>query len=434
MQPGLMRQGTGILPIASPGFPGSTAILRQPSWPGSATARGPAAHGEASEGALIAPASALCFGVAVTLACRRQRRRLRALSQKVSGIALRAGGPQAGAGVTVVTSTRCFGGSLQRLEHTSAVLGGCTMLFTVFVPGGLFQGKQLPVVYWLSGLTCSDENFTQKGAAAFEAAAELGLILVIPDTSPRGEGVPDEEPKCYDFGVGAGFYLNATTEKYRVHYNMLDYVTKELPALVAGNFSILAGKSSIMGHSMGGHGALTIALKNPGMYSSVSAFAPISNPTQVPWGKKAFQLYLGPDESAWKQYDSVELIRSYQGPPLRLLVDQGTADQFLEEQLLPGALQKACEEKGMALTLRMQEGYDHSAFFIQSFIADHLRFHSSQLTGLLSWCPESLPAPSVYSAATEQSLAATAGPQEIECLAAVAFAPKQPLQLVKARC
>lgn len=306
------------------------------------------------------------------------------------------------------------------------------MRFTVFVPERGLRGDALPVVFWLSGLTCTDENFAQK-AGAFESACELGLILVMPDTSPRGEGVPDEDPKEYDFGVGAGFYLNATAEKYKTHYNMLDYITKELPEMVSQVCKTLPGRASIMGHSMGGHGALTIALKNPGVYKSVSAFAPITNPINAPWGQKAFPLYLGADESKWKEYDTVELVKAYSGPPVRLLVDQGSADSFLEQQLRPDALKTACDDKGMPLTLRMQEGYDHSYYFIQTFIKDHLHFHASHLCGMLSWTsPTAMkPAASVYSSATpDKSFDGTAG-KEIECLAAVAFEPKKPLQLVK---
>merc|ERR1719272_762971 len=272
------------------------------------------------------------------------------------------------------------------------------MKFAAHLPEGS-EGKQLPVVYWLSGLTCTDENFSQK-AGAFSAATKLGLLLILPDTSPRGEGVPDEDPKTYDFGVGAGFYLNATSDKYKTHYNMLDYITKELPALVQSNIpSMDPEKVSIMGHSMGGHGALTIALKNPGVFRSVSAFAPIANPSQVPWGQKAFPLYLGPDAESWKQYDTVELIKAYTGPHLRILVDQGTGDNFLKDQLMPESLQAACDEKGINLCLRMQEGYDHSYFFMSTFIEDHLQYHASYLSGELRWCPDAgrLASPSVYS-------------------------------------
>jgi len=332
-----------------------------------------------------------------------------------------------------ISKARCFGGFLRRFEHTSAVLGGCTMKFAAYVPEG--RTDLMPVVYWLSGLTCTDENFSQK-AGAFEHANELGLILVMPDTSPRGDDVPDEDPKAYDFGTGAGFYLNATTEKYRKHYNMLDYVTKELPEIVQATLPADPKKASVMGHSMGGHGALTIALKNPGMFKSVSAFAPITNPMEAPWGKKAFPLYLGADESTWKEYDTVSLVQGYGGPPVRLLVDQGTGDNFVKEQLKPEALQAACDAKGIALTLRMQEDYDHSYFFISTFIANHLKYHASHLTGVLRWCPDAglLPGATVYS---EPASAAAAPPEtagkEIECLAAVAFEPKKPLQMLKVK-
>jgi len=325
-------------------------------------------------------------------------------------------------------------GELRRIEHKSETLGGSVMLFSAFVPENS-EGKQLPVVYWLSGLTCSDRNFAEK-AGAFPLANSLGLILVMPDTSPRGQDVPDEDPKEYDFGQGAGFYLNATTDKYKKHYNMYDYITKELPEIVNQMLPVDPSKAGIFGHSMGGHGAMTIALKNPGKYKSVSAFAPICNPMEAPWGKKAFPLYLGSSEEAWKEYDTIELIKRYSGPPLRFLVDQGTADNFNsvekqqngEHQLRPEALQKACDEKGLPLTLRMREGYDHSYFFISTFIEDHLRYHAAFLTGVLRWCPDSLPSSVVYS--TPAAPPTTAG-KDIECLAAVAFEPKKPLSLVQ---
>lgn len=330
----------------------------------------------------------------------------------------------------LVQSVRCHGGSLKRYQHTSKVLGGCSMKFTVYVPD-LAEAVPCPVVYWLSGLTCTDENFRDK-AGAFRKACELGLHIVLPDTSPRGEGVPDEEPHAYDFGVGAGFYLNATTDKYKKHYNMLDYITKELPELVEKNFKVESGKASIMGHSMGGHGAMTIALKNPGKYTSVSAFSPICHPTEAPWGKKAFPLYLGDDQSTWKQYDTVELIKSYEGPLLHFLVDQGTKDNFLPAgQLQPEVLESACAAKGIPLTLRMQEGYDHSYFFISTFIEDHLAYHASKLSGRLTWCPQNYkPPPSVYGGSAVSS--PTAG-KEIECMAAIAFEAKKPLSMVKVK-
>jgi len=329
-----------------------------------------------------------------------------------------------------ISSVRCFDGNLKRFEHVSPTLGGVTMKFAVYTPDAAATAK-LPVVFWLSGLTCTDENFSQK-AGAFEAASQLRLVLVMPDTSPRGDDVPDEEPKTYDFGAGAGFYLNATTDKYKKHYNMYDYVTKELRDIILKDFPVLPDKVGITGHSMGGHGALTIALKNPGLYKSVSAFAPIVNPTKVPWGQKALPLYLGDDKETWKAYDTVELVKKYEGPPQRFLVDQGSADNFLSEQLKPETLEKACAEKGIMLTLRMREGHDHSYFFISTYIKDHLQYHASQLTGLLRWCPDAgtAPSPSVYSDPAGAGTSDTAG-KEIECLAAVAFEPKKPLALVK---
>lgn len=324
----------------------------------------------------------------------------------------------------------CFGGQVKRYEHKSDVLGGCDMKFTVFVPPG---NEQFNLIYWLSGLTCTDENFRDK-AGAFKVAAELGLVLVLPDTSPRGPDVPDEEPHQYDFGVGAGFYLNATTEKYKTHYNMLDYVTKELPAVICSLGFPLTGKTSIMGHSMGGHGALTIALKNPGVYTSVSAFSPICHPIEAPWGKKALPLYLGNDQAAWKQYDAVELVKSYSGPPMHLLVDQGMADNFLPPmQLQPETLEVACATKGLNLTLRRQTGYDHSYFFISTFIGDHLAYHASKMSGVIRWCPEKYsPSKWVYAGNPSEVSGDTAG-KEIECTAAVAFEAKKPLQLVKVK-
>lgn len=330
-----------------------------------------------------------------------------------------------------VQKFRAHGGYLERMKHRSSVCG-CDMTLAVYTPEA--TGSKPPVVYWLSGLTCTDENFSQK-AAAFETANKLGIALVMPDTSPRGDHVPDEDPKTYDFGKGAGFYLNATTEKYKANYNMLDYITKELPAVLAESIdSIDWSKAAIMGHSMGGHGAMTIAFKSPGKYASVSAFSPICNPTTVPWGEKAFKLYLGEDKEAWKQYDTVELIKSYSGPPLRLLVEQGTADNFLGNQLKPEALRAACDDKGIALNLRMREGYDHSYYFMSSFMADHLKFHASYLTGKLQWCPEpgDVPNPGAYSSTTLAENLSTVG-KEIECAAAVAFAPKKPLQHVKVK-
>jgi S-formylglutathione hydrolase len=251
------------------------------------------------------------------------------------------------------------------------------MTFSVYLPPQAATQK-LPVVYWLSGLTCTDDNVRVK-AGAQRYCAELGLILVMPDTSPRGEGVPDV-PERYDLGQGAGFYVNATQPPWATHYRMYDYVTRELPALVEANFPVMPGKRAISGHSMGGHGALICALKNPGVYASVSAFAPICNPVVSPWGQGCFGTYLGEDKQAWEAYDATCLVKA--GAPLPpALIDHGTADEFLAEQLFPQNLQAACAARGMPLTLRMQDGYDHSYHFIASFIGEHLAFHARALAG-----------------------------------------------------
>ena len=268
---------------------------------------------------------------------------------------------------------RCFEGWQQRWRHDSAVLN-CPMTFSIFLPPP--RTTPPPVLYWLSGLTCNDENFTTK-ACAQRVAAELGLVLVMPDTSPRGENVPNDE--SYDLGQGAGFYLNATQQPWAGHFRMYDYIRDELPALIADNFSI-SDKASIFGHSMGGHGALSIALKNPGRFRSVSAFAPIVNPTRVPWGKKAFTAYLGTDESQWRAWDSCCLLMvADPANALPTLIDQGDADQFLADQLQPAQFAEAARQKNWPLTLRVQPGYDHSYYFIASFVEDHLRFHAQHL-------------------------------------------------------
>lgn len=282
-------------------------------------------------------------------------------------------------GLTVKSATRVAQGVLKRVEYTSPVLGSTKTIFAIYLPDAT-EFKKLPVAYWLSGLTCTDENFSQK-AGAFQAACDTQLVLVIPDTSPRGEGVPDETEKTYDFGVGAGFYLNATTDKYKTHYNMYDFIVKELPEVVEANFPVTQLRS-IFGHSMGGHGALTIGLKNPDKYTSVSAFAPICNPMNVPWGTKAFGLYLGPDTNAWKQYDATELIKEYKGRDLHILCDCGTADNFLigdVNQLQPVAFIDAALKAKQQLTFRMQAGYDHSYYFMSTFIAEHLAHHARYL-------------------------------------------------------
>ena len=273
-----------------------------------------------------------------------------------------------------VSSNQCFGGWHKQYRHFSQRLN-CDMRFALYLPPAVAAGYNVPVVYWLSGLTCTDENFMQK-AGALRTAAELGLAIVAPDTSPRGDSVPDDPDGAFDLGLGAGFYVNATEPPWNTHYQMYDYVVDELPALVEQHFPITQ-RRAISGHSMGGHGALVVALRNPERYTSVSAFSPIANPVNSPWGKKAFSAYLGENRDAWRQYDASELMQA--GGTLPALVDQGDADQFLAEQLNPKALQHAAELSGYPLTLRMQQGYDHSYYFIASFIDEHLRFHAQYL-------------------------------------------------------
>ena len=269
----------------------------------------------------------------------------------------------------------CFGGWQDVYRHRSEVLG-CDMTVGVYLPPQVEQGP-CPVLYWLSGLTCTEQNFITK-AGAQRYAAEHGIILVAPDTSPRGLKIPGEA-ESYDFGLGAGFYVDATQAPWSRGYRMYSYVTKELPGLVESSFPVDGKRVGVFGHSMGGHGALTIALKNPEYYKSVSAFAPISSPMRAPWGEKALTGYLGPDRAAWREYDATALLedRGWRGPAL--LVDQGTSDQFLQSQLKPELLEEACRRARVGLELRLQEGYDHSYFFIASFIEDHLRFHSRNL-------------------------------------------------------
>ncbi|WP_434924267.1 S-formylglutathione hydrolase [Enterobacter asburiae] len=268
---------------------------------------------------------------------------------------------------------RCFEGRQQRWRHDSTVLN-CAMTFSIFLP----PTENPPVLFWLSGLTCNDENFTTK-AGAQRVAAELGIALVMPDTSPRGDDVADDAG--YDLGKGAGFYLNATEQPWARHYRMYDYIRDELPALIQSGFAV-SDRCAISGHSMGGHGALIMALKNPGKYVSVSAFAPIVNPTQVPWGQKAFTHYLGEDEANWQEWDSCALmLASSSANAIPMLIDQGDADQFLAGQLQPAVLAEAARQKDWPLTLRIQPGYDHSYYFIASFIEDHLRFHAEHLFG-----------------------------------------------------
>ncbi|WP_018990336.1 S-formylglutathione hydrolase [Aromatoleum toluclasticum] len=272
---------------------------------------------------------------------------------------------------------KSFGGWLKRYRHRSQTLG-CDMVFAVYLPPQAEQGGKLPVLYWLSGLTCTDENFMQK-AGAQRMAAELGLVIVAPDTSPRGADVPGDPDGAWDFGLGAGFYLNATQEPWARNYRMHDYVVEELPALIEASFPVSDARG-ISGHSMGGHGALVCALRNPGRYRSVSAFAPIANPMNCPWGEKAFSRYLGEDRARWREWDASALIADAK-ERLPLLVDQGDRDDFLATQLKPETLEAAARSAGHPLTLRRQPGYDHSYFFIASFIEDHLRHHATALAG-----------------------------------------------------
>ncbi len=269
-------------------------------------------------------------------------------------------------------SHACFGGTQDVWTHRSAALD-CDMKFGLFLPPQAQDGP-VPVLYWLSGLTCTEQNFITK-AGAQRCAAEHGIALVIPDTSPRGDDVADADG--YDLGKGAGFYVDATQVPWSAHYRMYSYIVDELPALVEAHFPVTDARA-ISGHSMGGHGALTIALKNPGCYRSVSAFSPIVAPTQVPWGRKAFSAYLGEDREAWKQYDACELVTSAR-EKLPLLIDQGEADEFLETQLKPRLLVDACAASGHPLDLRMRPGYDHSYYFIASFIGEHIAWHAKTL-------------------------------------------------------
>jgi S-formylglutathione hydrolase len=267
-----------------------------------------------------------------------------------------------------------FGGVQHVVRHASEATGG-PMTFAVYVPPQAKGGARLPVVTWLSGLTCTHANAMEK-AEYRRTAAELGLIVVCPDTSPRGEGVPDDP--AYDFGQGAGFYLDATQAPWAARFRMETYAAQELPALVAEHFPADLDRHGVFGHSMGGHGALTLALRHPGLYRSVSAFSPIVNPSRVPWGRKAMAGYLGPDEAAWRAHDAVCLIED--GQRLGdILVDVGTADPFLERELTPDALEAACDAAGIPLILRRQDGYDHSYYFVSTFMADHLRWHAERL-------------------------------------------------------
>lgn len=266
----------------------------------------------------------------------------------------------------------CFGGSQTVWRHWAETLQ-CEMNFAAYIPDHS-DGAKLPVIYWLSGLTCTEQNFITK-AGAQRYAAEHGVILVAPDTSPRGEGIADDA--AYDLGKGAGFYIHATEEPWRAHYRMYDYVLTELPAVVEAQFPA-SDRRSIMGHSMGGHGALVIALRNPGRYKAVSAFSPIVAPSRVPWGEKAFTAYLGSDRASWKDWDATELLGQAK-ERLLILIDQGDADEFLEAQLRPWLFTEEARRVGHAVTLRRHAGHDHSYYFVGSFIGDHIAHHAKAL-------------------------------------------------------
>ncbi len=277
-----------------------------------------------------------------------------------------------------VSTSKAHGGTLGVYRHASAATG-TGMTFSVFLPPQAEQaGAKLPVLFYLSGLTCTHANVTDKGEYR-RICAELGLIFVAPDTSPRGEDVADDPAGAYDFGLGAGFYVNATEASFAAHYRMWDYITQELPALIAAQFPADPARMGISGHSMGGHGALTIGLTHPDIFKSLSAFAPIVAPGLVPWGHKALGGYLGTDPAAWRAHDAVALIGDGKRPAGDILVDQGAADTFLAEQLRPELLEAACTAAGIDLTLRLQPGYDHSYNFISSFMEDHIRWHAARL-------------------------------------------------------
>ncbi|XP_043476969.1 S-formylglutathione hydrolase isoform X1 [Leptopilina heterotoma] len=275
----------------------------------------------------------------------------------------------------LVSNNKIFGGWQKVYSHESTELK-CKMNFGVYLPPQAESGP-VPVIYWLSGLTCTETNFIQK-AGAQKYAAEQGVMIVAPDTSPRGLNLPGEETS-WDFGTGAGFYVDATEEPWKNNYKMYSYVTKELPALINEKFPAIPEKQSIMGHSMGGHGALICCLKNPGQYKTVSAFAPICNPINSPWGQKAFSGYLGENQDCWKKWDATELMKIYNGPPLDILIDQGSEDNFLTKELMPESIVPAAQSISMPLTLRMQDGYDHTYFFISTFIEDHIKHHAKYL-------------------------------------------------------
>lgn len=276
--------------------------------------------------------------------------------------------------LNLISRTKSFGGWVEVYSHPSTSCQ-CDMTFAVYLPPQA-ENERVPVLTWLSGLTCTHENFITK-AGAQQFAAQHGIMLVVPDTSPRGDDVPDEAD-AWDFGTGAGFYLNATQPPWSTHYNMYDYIVTELPALIHENFPTQADRESIFGHSMGGHGALTIALKNPGRYRSVSAFAPICAPSQAPWGEKAFSNYLGDERDAWLAYDANHLVQGAE-EQLPILIDQGDADGFLTDQLMLDTFVATCERIGYPLDARVQPGYDHSYYFIASFMPEHIDYHAAAL-------------------------------------------------------
>jgi len=282
--------------------------------------------------------------------------------------------------LTLNAQHRCFGGSVSYYQHSSQVCHG-PMRFSLFLPPqAKDQDRSVPVLYFLSGLTCTEENFTVKSGVQRDAA-ELGMAIIAPDTSPRNTGIPGEETD-YDLGTGAGFYVDATESPWKAHYQMYSYVVEELPRLVESEFPILPGKRGIFGHSMGGHGALICALRNPNRYLSVSAFAPIAAPKQCAWGQKAFSYYLGNNERLWQDYDATELVQQKTWVDKPILIDQGTEDNFLaQQQLLPEKFAEACKSVGQPLNLHYQEGYDHSYFFIMSFMRKHLEHHAQFLLG-----------------------------------------------------
>lgn len=282
--------------------------------------------------------------------------------------------------IETLSETSCFGGEIGFYRHASST-NNCDMQFSVFVPPQAASGN-VPVLTFLSGLTCTEENFMAKSGAQ-RVAAKLGLMLISPDTSPRGEGVPDDPDDDYDFGLGAGFYVNSTQTPWSQHYQMYDYVTQELQQVIFDNFPGDPERHGLTGHSMGGHGAITIGLRNPEMFKSLSAFAPICTTLHSLWGKKAMGYYLGDDTASWMEYDACEVARNVSDPDAyeKILVDQGASDPFLEEQLRPELLQAACDESGLPLELRIHDGYDHGYYFISSFIEEHLNFHADQLKG-----------------------------------------------------